>query len=376
MKIASTADWHIGLRDLAMEARQLSALASEIAARGVDLMLHAGDVYHRPNVAYGGASVGDVQSVVFEAMRDIALAAVQWPIIVAGNHDYDPEHAPPQMLTVDEDTREARVIVRDGLAVIALPWAWNPARSAEAEIESLLPLLPPRGAGVARALLGHVQVPGARYNAGAARTHGACGAWELSRAFLESLDVDRVILGDFHARQPDLAGPGRGGYVGALMQGNHGEAGNPAGFEIWDTETGAVEWVELSEADRYETVEVRPGEPIPMARPGWRTRAQCVGWTPSRAECHAPEASGVRVQYAVEELERAARGGEIDAGAVAADPHAIIRLWAEHNGIDAERAAALIEAHDREEAAPAAAKPEPEPEAAPAIQTQTEEVPF
>lgn len=330
-KIALFTDTQARGSDLAAFYRQWSAGLAECRRRAVDAIFHAGDVYDNPMIGDRAATTEDI------------LAAVVWPIAahvreipfyaLPGNHDLAGDNG-RNALTSLSLLANARVIrhpqvvkldLDSGLLIIvALPWSWNADnRTAEEQAQRLVAQLAGLGPEVAAPtlFLAHVEVTGARMNSGK-----TCegGKWCLSRSYLESLPVDRVALGHFHGRAPDLAGPGRGGYVGALRQCDHNGEGDPQGFEIWDTETNAVEWIELSEIKPHRTVVIAKDEPLPEPEENLRVVTQ--GWLMGAADAQRFQDAGGKIKP---DLEREAR---VQRATVEADqlanPFALLDLWA------------------------------------------------
>ena len=201
---------------------------------------------------------------------------------------------------------------------VCVPWSWA-GDNAEQVIRDMVEQCRP---ATKKVLLAHVGVTGARMD-GSFTCDAKPGAWQVSREFLESLDVDHIALGHFHARQELVLG--KGGFIGALHQQNYGAEGNPAGFEIWDSETNKTEWVELDAAPRYRTVVVREGEPIPEQQPNEHLKVRFDG--PVEFEhVRRLEAEGAQVEQILEREERVARA-EVPPG-ILDDPHGLIDLWA------------------------------------------------
>jgi hypothetical protein len=250
-------------------------------------------------------------------MVDDVLAAVLAPIVehlcevrivaIPGNHDIAADSAQNALaglaalpnVTVARTPQKVSI---HGVDMFCVPWSWGRENgNAEEQACALLKANPRKGFDL-RILLSHANVKGGRMNGGK-----TCegGAWCFSRGFLEQVDVDRVILGDFHARNMDLAGPGRGGYVGALRQCNHGEEGNPQGFEVWEPESDSVEWVELCLYPVHKTVVLAPGNEPPPAVPNLRVRTE--GFVLDAVQTKAIQDAGGKVETLREKEERIQR---------------------------------------------------------------------
>ena len=320
MKIANTADWHVRGKGLAVVSEQLAAFTRECVQREVDLVTIAGDVFERPTIGDNDASTGAVAEVPIRCVGELTKHDIQ-VVMIPGNHDIAGAGSADALHVFDgmggvKVIREPAVRRSGEIQIVALPWSWE----GNAPNLILMRLMSP--AGFPALLLGHVQVTGARMNDSKTAEHKP-GMWQISREFLEQLPVDHVALGDFHARQ-DLA-DGRGGYVGALRQCNFGEEGNPAGFEIWDTETGETEWVELDIAPKHRTVVLTPGDTPPERGSNEHLRVRYDGH-PDPVESKQLEQAGIRVEEIVDREERVRRA-DVPPG-ILGDPHGMIRLWA------------------------------------------------
>jgi len=346
MKIANTADWHIRGKDLDACRSQLLAMHIECVERRVDLVTVAGDVFHSSTIGDQYASTGAQVEVALEVVRLFSQSEIQ-VLMIPGNHDkagagsVDALHVFDGLEDVEvvREVKAHNVWFKGGrcLRVLCLPWAWS--GNAEEILGTLAGF-----EGEADLLLGHAQVAGARMQ-GAFTCDAKPGAWQLSRAFLNTLPVRRIALGDFHARQELVEG--KGGYIGALRQLTFGEEGNPAGFEIWDTETGAVEWVELGAAPVHRTTILRPGDPFDVVMDSSvKQRVRFEGKIPSAETVHKLEGLGVQVETIVPVQERVRRANVPDG--IINDPHALIGLWAEHQEprIEGDRLARMLTVYD------------------------------
>ena len=336
MKIAITADWHLSGKDLAEASAQLGAFVAECVARKVELVAVAGDVFDESTIHDSRAGTGAVGKVLTATLTALDKANIP-QVMIAGNHDASGAGQADALHVLDG--RPMLTILRGGggfavadfgaVEIIGVPWRWADPADAEPTIARAISERPDWGnVSAATLFLSHIQIVGGRM--AGSHTCSTRGEWRASRACLDALDVDHIALGDFHARQ-DLTG-GRGGYVGALRQLNFGEEGNPAGFEVWDSESGAVEWVELDAAPRYRTVEVGPGDLDylpPEAGENERLRVRYVGHdTFPMEDIKRLEADGVQVEQIVERKERVRRA-EVREGVVDS-PHGLIDLWAEN----------------------------------------------
>ena len=332
MKLAIIADCHANGRNLAAYSAQMEALAVECNRRGIGTILDAGDHFDRPSVGDNHASTGAVARAVLAAIDRLTERMVEY-IAIPGNHDFSGVGS-ADALHVIESIRDVGIRhgsasefdrEHDRLSIMYLPWSYS-GDDPEAELRFMM-----RSTDKWDILLAHCEVGGGKMN-----NSKACdprpGHWQLSRAFLEEItasgQVRHVALGHFHARQ-DLT-TGHGGYVGALFQHSHGEEGNPAGLEVWDSVTGETEWVELDAAPKYRTIRVPIGE-VPfyhlmtnLTDPRWITRVICEGEV-DPVSVRQLEAAGVTVQQIVEPVERVRRA-EIPAG-ILSDHRALMDLW-------------------------------------------------
>lgn len=335
MRVASLADLHFRGKDLPAAVNQLAAALAECRERDVDLILVAGDLFDKANVSDAHASTGAIAGALGDVLGEHIITHMGADIVaIPGNHDkagagsvdatrvLDPF---PGLLIVREPGWSTRFGPSGAPSVFCLPWVYG------ADPAALLPspeeILARKGP---RILLAHVQVIGGKMSG-----FVTCdkGSFAIGREVLDALPFDRFALGDFHSRQ-DLFG-GRGGYVGALRQLDHAEAGNPAGFEIWeprrvgiDPAEGSVEWIELDEAPRYRTVTLAPGSPIPQAGPGEVLRVRCDGWEPTRADASLAESGGrVTIEAIMEAPERVGRGVELPPGGIDR-PEDLLAVWA------------------------------------------------
>jgi len=329
MRVAIFADGQVHGKVLAHYKSQTDAVIDECTRRNVDVALDAGDVFEHPNIGDSHASTGAVAEAVLNWIWRLRFGGISYHAI-PGNHDMAGAGSRDALTVISMDDsyiyREPSIERVDGeISVLFLPWSWASPESPEEIIERLL-----SDHGRVDILLGHVEVTGAVMQ-GARTCEPSPGKWQISRNYLESLVerdlVGRIALGHFHKRQ-DLTG--RGTYVGALMQHNFGEEGNPAGFEIYDTETAEVEWVELDAAPKYRTVRVR-GEnderPDGLDNLNNILRVRFEDHQPSADEIRRLESQGVRVEQVVEAVERVQRV-DVPAG-IMDKPHDLIRLWAE-----------------------------------------------
>lgn len=330
MKYAFIADIHARGKDLDSLAKQLDALTASCRERQVERLLIAGDVFDRPGIGDAHASTGAICEVVCgwaaRFARDVA------PIVaIPGNHDLAGSGSRDALHVLDEIscvTVEHKPSVTSlswgGDIILSLPWMWS--GSATDEINMLMErskALRLSGKDQRIILLGHIQVIGGKH--GAVNCEAKPSAWQVTPEFLNSLPVDKIALGDFHRRQPF--------YVGALRELNHGESGNPAGWELWDSGTGASEWIELNAAPKYCTIKVESAEQAKNWHimegdevNGEIVRIQYKNFEPDPDMVRELEACGAEVMIISEKQERARRA-EIAPGLID-DSHALLDLYA------------------------------------------------
>lgn len=318
MKVASFADLHARGKDLQAFRAQWEAALAECVKRKVDLITIAGDIFDRSNIADPHASTGAIVRAVKNPMRGLGIDF----LIIPGNHD-KAGPASQDALTVFDSmpgvtvVREPKVVRVGSIDFYCLPWGWD--KIPDSGIDYFLATPDPFTSNIV--LLAHVQVMGAKM---AERKTCEGGSFCLARDWPGFANYDRIILGDFHCRQ-DLF-DGRGGYVGALRQLNFGDDGNPAGFEIWDSETGKVEWIELDHAPRFRTITVMDAESIPEPRDNERLRIYCQNFSPSAAITTAPEHATTTFIPKMPETERVQRV-KVPAG-ILDDSAGLLALWA------------------------------------------------
>ncbi|HUT58703.1 MAG TPA: metallophosphoesterase, partial [Phycisphaerae bacterium] len=261
MKIANVADIHARGKDLSACRDQLAAMVAECIKRQVALVTIAGDIFDRASIGDNHASTGAIAEVPIRAVAELTKHGIE-VLMIPGNHDVSGAGSADALHVFDGMAKVH--VVRDpcwwvytddqcdNVHIFCLPWSW----SGEDPGDILWVQSVSRKATL---LLAHVRVTGAKMSRDFT-CDAKPGTWQVSRGFLELLPFDHFALGDFHARQ-NLTN-GRGGYVGAIMQHNFGEEGNPAGFEVWNTETNETEWVELDAAPRYQTttIDLNKGE--------------------------------------------------------------------------------------------------------------------
>ncbi|MGE0493234.1 MAG: metallophosphoesterase [Vulcanimicrobiota bacterium] len=232
---------------------------------GVEQVLCAGDVFDDARAFDRYAHPGTLTRSFVEPVEK---AGLPW-LVVEGNHD---QAGPAQKgaLHVMRGHHLVRVVTRpqvvplgSDVAVACLPWAsrahfmsqhayLSPEEQDDTFREAQLQLLQwfrleldkPHMQGRFSVLLGHCEVAGStnRY-----KFILPGSTFNFSAIDLENVGCNLIALGHYHLRQ--------GHYIGALRQLNHGEEGNPTGWQFVDTQTGERRFVEV-DCPRYYTVDV------------------------------------------------------------------------------------------------------------------------
>lgn len=238
MRYLFTADWHLGL-NLEDEAAALHEMQEAATAYAVDVIVCAGDIFDKPNIASRGFAFGDVASVLTNALHEFAGARTPFRS-VAGNHDRSGiAHIDAVSPFVPRHAHASFAPFRDEeFGLYLIPWMFDPNESFLGHCQRAAP---------GDVIVSHASIVGASLG----KVICESTKWGCSTEELGSVP-NKVVLGDFHRRQPY--------YVGALRQCNFGEEGNPQGFEIYDSENGSAEWVELSCVSKHETVRLDLGE--------------------------------------------------------------------------------------------------------------------
>ena len=352
MLIANVADIHARGKDLEACRSQLAAMVAECVRREVSLVTFAGDIFDKSSIQDQHASTGAIAAVVIGAVAELTKHGIE-VLMIPGDHDQagsgsaDALHVFDGMAGVMVE-RYVEWVDFPNFSVFCVPWFWSGLDpSGYINVAKDRIGRPPRQ----NMLLAHIRIGGAilsgtqtceEVNKSATRT------WQVPRAFLESLPFDHFALGNFHKRQ-DLTG-GRGGFIGALRQNDFGFEGDPAGFETWDSETGATEWVELDAAPTYRTLEIGSGQMPPEKPEGnerLKIRYTCGGIIGGNEAVSRLEAAGMEVEHIIDREERTQRA-EVPEGIIH-KPHELIDLWVgtQTPPIEGERLAAMHEMHDK-----------------------------
>ncbi len=315
MRLARLADIHLKGKDLPDVVKQLDAVVDIAKDNRFDAAVIAGDIFHSSNVGDGSAVTGEVADAALGFITRL-LSVVEDILMIPGNHDI-PGVGSMDALTMFDRLRGVRVVRKvdridwKSLKVACLPWSWdskiNPmALGLEEEPVDLL--------------LGHAQVVGGTY--GGAECPEKVGSWQVTQEWLKAFPARSIAFGDFHRRQPF--------YVGALRQEGHSNEGDPTGFEVWDTVTNLVEWVDVNIAPRYMTIVIDPEAEFDGRLPEFPTEGfKCRLKIPSnlitqglRAEARAAGVSIYRIAVREERVTRA----DVQAGVVE-NKHALMQMY-------------------------------------------------
>lgn len=345
MKIGIETDEHLCGKNLKACDAQLNAANEFFLSQGVELVVRCGDFHHRPSVGDSISSTGAVAEVGVNRTLQLTQEGVEVDFLL-GNHDY----ASGQSHSLHIYAGIPKVRIYDAIAAglhhsdefwfAYLPWIWGNFDKYEF-------LEKPRD-GMPNLFFAHLETSGAAMAPGQPCAPNA-EHWQVTPGFLRSLPFDHYYLGHFHKRQEIVKG--KGGYVGALLQQNFGEAGNPTGVEIYDTEKRVSTFHPINAAPKYVTYSITD-----------RTEYQSIsselaGTTDKirlRLECSTDEipvreltAAGVVVDEVYEATERLSRA-DIPQGALS-DPAKLIEIWcaAQSPAIETQRVQKLQEVFSR-----------------------------
>jgi len=322
-KIANTADWQVRGNYLEPFREQAAAMVMECVRQSVQGVVVAGDIFERANIGDQHASTGAVEREARWPIAELTKHGIE-VLILKGNHDQSGAGSTDALVAFEHMrgvtiVREPQHLYFCGLSVVCLPWSWAGGNPEQTVKDILADLSDP-----ADLFVFHADAEGMLMNAKRTQDRKPCemkpGSWTLSRGFLDALPVKKVVGGHYHKRQPH--------FNGALLQNNHGEEGNPAGFEIWDTCADSTEWVELTAAPIYETITIDRAELVPQSiMPDSKiiTRIVYDGFTPDPIDVKHMESIGFTVDQVIDRQERTRRA-EVPDGVVDS-PHALIGLW-------------------------------------------------
>ena len=339
MLIAATADWEIRGKDPHQLAPQLAAFVAECIRRRVDLVTHSGDVVNTGNIGDNHGSTGSLIDLAVKTFVDLADAGIE-SIVIPGNHDLSGAGSADALYFLDrrpliQVIHEPKVINWRGLEIMCLPWLYTSKR-AEPIIDELM-----IGHHSIDIFMAHVQVIGALMN-GNQTCPESGGKFQVAREYLEQLPVKHFLFGDFHDARQSF-------YVGAIRQRDFGFEGQPQGFKILDTETGATEWIELDAAPRHRTEIIEnPGDEkfLGGIRPNEYLRVRFDGVAPDPIEIKQMEAKGIVVEQIIDREERVRRA-DVPEG-ILHDRRELMHLWAKSQNppVNGSRLEGMVKAHD------------------------------
>jgi exonuclease SbcD len=271
-------------------------IAEDAAARGVELMLHAGDVYER-------ASTPDERAAVAAWVQKVASFCPV--VIVRGNHDRVRDLKLLELLDTEHGVRVvegAEVVLRAGVLVGCLAWpsrAGVMAMAAERGLghegtellanEALRGVLRGLGQQMAalegpRILLAHAMVRGATVSTGQPLV--GCDL-ELGTEDLRLAEADFYVVGHIHKGQ-DWPGAGDIVYPGSPRRTAFGET-EPKGYVLYDTETRTWERIET------------PCAPMLLLQAAW---LRSVGWAMATEDFDDVKGAEIRFRYTVDADQR------------------------------------------------------------------------
>jgi DNA repair exonuclease SbcCD nuclease subunit len=336
MLVANFADLHFGKIRLGHTAAQWTKALETCAERGVSVVTVAGDIVEKSNVGLGSSrhlySTGEIVEQIKKPMLSIGRGLEF--VFVAGDHDA-PGASGRDCLSVFDGMPNVTCMSQPGFApvgdirIFCFPWSWRTDRNAEEELKALLETEDFHGDLFSAHLMVHLAMlsKGRTLDEAGFMNKGG-GRMTISRETLDRIAerFGRINLGDFHGRH-DLT-DGKGGYNGALCQTTMGERDNPAGFEIWNSADGAIEYIELHEAPRYRRVTVRSNEELSNVtiQENQITEIVVEGFEPHRDVVTALERPEmVEVVHTSTPPERTTRLDEVPAG-ILDRPHDILDM--------------------------------------------------
>lgn len=359
MKIAFTADQHARGKDLKDFSTQWAQLWAICRREGVSHIISCGDLFDCQNIGDKNAETGAIVAAVLEPIvLDLWDRLYRLPEsltftdphfhVISGNHDQSAPHR-VSAIEVLKSSRSVSVYTELGIhdlgenvKLCTLPWIYGDMNNALYGLQLDLKNTPPEGRKPTHSILvAHAEVMGAALNKLKASDHG------IDREHRSLATFGKVVFGHFHKRQQLWP---NGGYVGALRQLNHGEEGNPAGFEIYDTETRETEWIELNGAPRYCSTRIHSVEELQAfnPRPDHINRVICTGFIPPRDIATELEAfHRVSVEVEVAKLERIDRGADVGEGAFK-NPRSLVGVYdsAQSEQLDEAEMAEVLALYD------------------------------
>ncbi len=262
MKIGLVGDLHFRDKKLSDISSAWQKTLEICEQKYVNYLLQAGDVFDSFNISGRQASFGTVFDAFICPLREwLGRSISRRAFFIPGNHDVAGPGQKDALIALDglpqiTVAHIPDVYSYDGLHIAALPWltkahlvAKQPGLKADEleavykkKVNEVLAYLHNEIEGYKgyKILLGHCELPGVKVSNS---FYMVGGSFCLDSTVLENLGVDKIALGHIHKRQ--------GWYLGALTQQNFGEADNPTGFEIVDTDTGKSEFIEVDSPKYY-----------------------------------------------------------------------------------------------------------------------------
>ena len=250
MRVAHVADLHISGKNYDRCKKALDQVVEYVCdhKNDIDTVVFSGDVFELGNVADRFKSVGDLQKLFLDAVRRMCAEI----FILEGNHDqsaglsaleflrgrieyrcypYSTDVFKIHVVSTIKTRDFSPYIEKSMCQFIFIPWIPIKGRNTITLVREKL-----KGLKIAKEcptlLFGHLNIVGNKIGR---VTEDSPHSFTMEE--LESIGADYMSFGHIHKRG--------NGYCGALFQQNFGEEGNPQGFEVIDTETMEVEYVEI-----------------------------------------------------------------------------------------------------------------------------------
>jgi len=255
MKLAIVADVHFRGKDIKDKFAAWNAAVDRMIADKVKVLFLGGDTWDTRNIGGREASMGTVFRAFMDPLKRLLDAGIEVYAIL-GNH----ELATGAQMSALEPLKDTGVHVIDemggnysgeGFQVRMIPWIPDKEGTRAQALKSCLKQIKKefKDKKTFNILIGHLTVKGAAMNSGICL---AGSEFEVSSEELEETGADRIFLGHIHKMQ--LIGK-KVQYVGALCQNNFGEAGNPTGFMMIDTDKRTSTCIAIDSA-KYHTIDI------------------------------------------------------------------------------------------------------------------------
>lgn len=226
--------------------------------RQIKLMVVVGDLFHKK--AGTKSEVIHHLKLILDEFKKNGIRV----ILISGNHDFIDRDCTRSLMDILSDGKDIKAIDKISFEQIDENCYFFYLPDIEPKVELLNQLstwsseLPPSSR---KYLFAHLGIGGAMYNSS-----------KVSDSPIKVSDLHRdsynfVFLGDYHRRQ--CLDNWKVWYVGALLQSNFGEEGNPQGFVEIDSTFESVVWVDLPKQEFPEFLTLRVGEPVPSGFHGY-----------------------------------------------------------------------------------------------------------